>query len=467
MNNESDNPTEDAGAINAALDAVQRLAGKMLEREGRLPQRAPGELSPRLALAATGRRFDEVVAALDEIMTLTPSSASPLFFNQLFAGRDPAAVMAEMLTPLANTSMYTFKVAGPQVLIEREVLGRMVAAAGFADGEGSFFPGGSISNLTAMVVARNRAVSSARDDGLSGERLTVYTSELGHYSIPKNAGLLGIGRRNVRTVPADESGRMRVDALRRMLTEDRGSGRVPVMINATAGTTVLGAFDPIRAIAEVAEEHGVWLHVDGALGASVLLCERHRALMVGTERADSLTWNAHKMMGVPLVCSALLLRRPGLLADSLSESAEYLFQADEDELNPGTRSIQCGRRNDALKVWAAWFHHGDVGYDRRIARLFELARHAAALVVADPDMELVLQPESINVCFEVRGRSSAAICARLDAEARLKIGHGVANGRRAIRLVCIDPDLDEERIVAALAEIKAVARVLPEGDNAV
>ena len=464
---EPDRPTADGDAINAALDAVQRLARRMLEREGRLPQRAPVELPPRFGLAATGRPFEEVVAALDEIMASTPSSASPLFFNQLFAGRDPAAVMAEMLTPLANTSMYTFKVAGPQVLIEREVLGRMAAAAGFADGEGSFFPGGSISNLGAMVVARDRVVRSARDDGLSGELLTVYTSELGHYSIQKNAGLLGIGRCNVRAVPADEIGRMRVDALVRMLEEDRGSGRVPIMINATAGTTVLGAFDPIRAVAEVAEEHGVWLHVDGALGASVLLCKGHRSLMDGIERADSLTWNVHKMMGVPLVCSALLLRRPGLLADSLSEPADYLFQADEDELNPGTRSIQCGRRNDALKVWAAWFHHGDEGFDRRIARLFELAQHTAALVAADPDMELALHPASINVCFEVRGRSSAAICARLDDEARLKIGHGVANGRRAIRLVCVDPDLEEERIAAALHEIKAVARDLPEGDNAV
>ncbi len=232
------------------------------------------------------------------------------------------------------------------------------------------------------------------------------------------------------------------------------------MINATAGTTVAGAFDPLDEIADVAGKHGVWLNVDGALGGSVLLSRRHRHLAAGAERADSFVWNAHKMMGVPLPCSALLLARRGLLERHLNETADYLFQSEADELNPGTRSLQCGRRNDALKLWAAWQLHGDEGYERRIDRLFELAAHAARRIEDDPGLELVMPPESICVCFEAPGVSSAAICERLDDEGRLLVGHGQAGDRRAIRLVCVNPDLDESDLDTALAEIRRTAAEL-------
>lgn len=448
-----------------ALEQAFALAVSQIEAEHDLPRRGDstpdglrGELG--IAIDPAGSSFAEVVAKLRRILAETPSAASPRFFNQLFGGRDPIAVVAEMLTPLTNTSMYTYKVAGPQVLVEREVLARMTAAVGYERGEGTLSPGGSLANLTALLIARNEAVAELREGGLTGERLTVYTSAEGHYSIRKAAGILGLGRSSVRGIETDDHGRMRVAALAAALAADLERGHRPVLINATAGTTVAGAFDPIAEIAEVARAHDVWLHVDGALGGSVVLSERHRHLVEGAERADSYSWNAHKMMGVPLPCSALLLARKGLLQRHLNESADYLFQSEADELNPGTRSLQCGRRNDALKLWAAWQLHGDRGYERRIDRLFELARHAARRVDADPELELVMPPPSINVCFTVGDKSSAAICERLDDQGRLLIGHGEANGRRAIRLVCVDPELDEGDLDAALAEIKTTAAEL-------
>ena len=445
-----------------ALERAFEVAWAQIESEAELPrrgERTAEELYDELGIAIDPRGvgFDEVVAKLRRILAATPSSASPRFFNQLFGGRDEIAVVAEMLTPLTNTSMYTYKVAGPQVLVEREVLDRMAAKVGYANGEGAMSPGSSLASLTAMLLARNEAVGEARERGLDGRRLTVYTSADGHYSIRKAAGILGLGRDNVRQIATDGRGRMRVAELAAALDRDLERGLRPILINATAGTTVVGAFDPIAEIADVAGAHGVWLNVDGALGGSVVLSQRHRHLLDGAERADSFVWNAHKMMGVPLSCSALLLSRRGLLARHLGEAADYLFQSEAEELNPGQRSLQCGRRNDALKLWAAWQLHGDRGYARRIDRLFELAAHAARRIAAEPDFDLVMPPESINVCFEVRGRSSAAVCERLDDEGRLLIGHGAANGRRAIRLVCVDPDLDEADIDAALAEIRRAA----------
>jgi glutamate/tyrosine decarboxylase-like PLP-dependent enzyme len=448
-----------------ALELAFELAVDQLEAESELPRR--GDSSPRqlrddlgIAIDPRGSSFEAVVAKLRRLLAETPSAASPRFFNQLFGGRDPIAVVAEMLTPLTNTSMYTYKVAGPQVLVEREVLARMAAKVGYEGGEGTLSPGSSLANLTAMLIARNEAISEARERGLAGERLTVYTSADGHYSIRKAAGILGIGRDNVRAVATDDEGRMAVAALACVLDEDLRRGDRPIMINATAGTTVLGSFDPIAEIAEIARAHGIWLNIDGALGGSVVLSRRHRHLVAGAELADSYVWNAHKMMGVPLPCSALLLAREGLLESHLSESADYLFQSEADELNPGKRSLQCGRRNDALKLWAAWQLHGDRGYEERIDRMFELAAYLAGRIDADPDLDLVMWPASINVCFEVAGRSSAAICERLDQEGRLLLGHGEAAGRRAIRLVCVNPDLEERDLDAALDEIKRTAAEL-------
>ena len=180
----------------------------------------------------------------------------------------------------------------------------------------------------------------------------------------------------------------------------------------------------------------------------------------GVELADSFAWNPHKMMGVPLQCSVLLVARRGELTRSLDETADYLFQAHEDDFNPGHRSIQCGRRNDALKLWAAWLRLGDRGWDERIRRQFDLARLAAAKIAADPTLALIEEPSSINVCFAVRGHDSAAICDWLDREGRLKIGHGTVAGQRALRLVCVNPDLEETDLDAIMGEIRAAARAL-------
>jgi sulfinoalanine decarboxylase/sulfinoalanine decarboxylase/aspartate 1-decarboxylase len=448
------------------IAALSQLATSHLATEHRLfvpSERPRSDLRSDLGIALTeeGTGLEELVRKLERLLAATPSSSSRRFFNQLFGGRDPAGLLAEMLTPLANSSMYTYKVAGPAVLIEQEVIGRALQKLGYATGEGMFSPGGSLSNLTAMLIARNERLREVREEGFTGQRLTVYVSNQGHYSIKKSAGILGLGRNNVRLVPTNTNGSMDGDAARRRIERDRQSGATPLMLVATTGTTVLGAFDPIEELTDLAQEFDMWLHVDGAFGGSVMLCDAHRHLMRGAERSNSFTWNAHKMMGVPLSCSMLLVRNRGLLQKHLDEPAEYLFQSDEAELNPGRRSIQCGRRNDALKLWAAWQLHGDAGFARRIERQFAIARRFTSMVETDPELMLAKSPQSINVCFEVKGKSSRAICAMLDRTGRLKIGFGSVDGRDMIRMVCVNPEVTESDLKAVLDEIKSVAAALP------
>ncbi|GAB6091420.1 pyridoxal phosphate-dependent decarboxylase family protein [Spirochaeta dissipatitropha] len=450
-------------ALKELLQANNTIVDKILqsEQEGALfttpdPRTALDSNLFPIAIGSAGLEEGEVLQRLDRIMAGTPSSSNWRFVNQLFGGRVNIAVAAELLAVIANSSMYTYKAAGSQVLIENEVLNKLLTVAGFPGGEGAFVPGGSFANMAAMIVARNQLFPEARDHGTGDSRAGIYTSEESHYSIVKNAGMLGLGRRNVRRIPVSSRGAMLPEALEAAVEADIKQGVIPMLVNATAGTTVRGAFDPIPELLQIARRHGMWLHVDGALGASLLLSRQYSSLLEGLASADSLSWNPHKMMGVPLQTSLVLFRQKGGLQGSLDETADYLFQSDEELFNPGRRSLQCGRRNDALRLWAAWAYLGDDGWDQRIQRQIENAGIAARMIAEDPDLILCEEPQSVNVCFQVKGRDSAEICSLLNSSGRLKIGYGQVKGQQAIRLVCINPELDEERIGRILGEIKSV-----------
>jgi len=171
----------------------------------------------------------------------------------------------------------------------------------------------------------------------------------------------------------------------------------------TAGTTVLGAFDPIEPIAALCASEGLWLHVDGSWGGSVALSETQRHLLRGSESADSFTWNPHKMMGLPLPCSAILLRQSGTLAQVHGGGgSEYLFHDDSSVPDLGPISLQCGRRVDALKLWLAWRCLGTTGFAQRIDHLFALCQKAKERVDREPLLELVREPVSVNIVFRYR-----------------------------------------------------------------
>ncbi len=458
----------DESVVQKTLELV-RAHSRLDEETPVRPHRSPESLRETLSIELDGEAhpFDDVTDALAGLLSATPSTTSQQFFNQLFAGRDTVATMGDVLAVIANTPMYTFKAGGPQVLLERACINRMAAKVGFDPGDGIFTPGGSLSNMAALIIARNEALEGSRESGLPGARLIVYTSEECHYSVRKGAGMVGIGRGNVRFVPADEHGRMDPNALRSMMLEDRDSGAVPIMINATSGTTVQGAFDPIDQIADIASEQGVWLHVDAAWGGAVLLCESKRRLMDGVDRADSVTWDAHKLMGAPLTSAVLLTREVGVCKKHFDEAASYLYQEDDDELNPGRSSLQCGRRNDALKLWAAWKYRGDAGYDAMIRQFYALAEYTADRVREDPGMTLSHDPQYVNVCFEVNAKSSERICYELGRRQKAKVGYGIVNGRKTIRMVYANNEVTTDHVDRLLDDILAIAAELPDEDNAI
>ncbi len=433
------------------------------------PFRSPAELEASLDLdiREDGETVEQVMGALENLASATPRTTSTRFYNQLFSGRDPIATAADMLSPVINSSMYTFKAAGPMAMIERVVIGRMANALGFGEqAEGLFTPGGSISNLLALLIGRDMACPEFRNKGSMGKTMTCYASADAHYSIMKNAGIVGIGRENARKIPTDDAGRVRPDPLRQAIEDDLRDGCVPCCVIATAGTTVMGSFDPIVEMGKIAREFGIWFHVDASFGGAAVLSTKHSHLMEGVEQADSVAWNPHKVMGVPLSAAGFITREPEYLRRSLDETADYLFQADDDLYNPGTRSIQCGRRNDALKVWAAWKHHGDTGYCQRVEHLMELTQYCAQKIDDDNRFVLSCEPAYVNVCFEVNGKCSRSICDFLRERNEMLVGHAVVDGRRIIRVPIVNSALTRADIDEMLALILGAGELLPAGENA-
>ena len=370
---------------------------------------APTVLRDRLdlELPAVGKPLAELHSDIAAYLNVAVKTAHPAYFNQLWGGFNPAGFMGELLTSAANTSMYTYEVAPAATLIERTLVQKMGQLAGFSNPEGQFTTGGSNGNLMAMAIARHQNYPLAKQQGMGEAKLVAFVSEEAHYSFAKAAHLLGIGTAQLWKVPTDSHGKMSVAALEQLIAKAHAFGYRPFLVVGTAGTTVRGAYDPFEAIAAIARREGLWFHVDGAWGAGVLLSPTHRHLMQGVEQADSLVWDAHKMMGMTLMCSVLLVNQRGTLSNTFAAGdTGYLFHQDAaaETLDLGPSTMHCGRRADAVKLWLAWKHLGDRGWSALIDRYFALAAYAESLIAASDDLELVGPRQSLNLCFQYRGR---------------------------------------------------------------
>ena len=366
----------------------------------------PSELAQLLPLT-----LGEPVADEEELLQLCRRAAELSvrtddirFRNQLFGGMDKYGLAGALLTECLNTSQYTYEVSPVFSLCEAEILAKVRRMIGWSAGDGIFSAGGSMSNQYALAMARYNKHPEVKTQGLFGAKpMVIFTSVDSHYSILKAANWHGFGVDNVVQVGTDSLGRMRPDLLEEAVKRVVAEGREPLIVNATCGTTVLGAYDPVPAIADICERHGMWLHVDACWGGAAMLSSRWRYLLTGVERADSVAWNPHKMLGAPQQCALIVTRHDGLMHSCNSAAATYLFQQDkfyDVSYDTGDKSIQCGRKVDAFKLWVMWKAHGDAGLERIIDTTFAASRFCAAEVDRRDGFRPVL-PSNDSQCANV------------------------------------------------------------------
>ena len=396
----------------------------------------------------------------------------PLFLNQMFAGAPLAAVAGDCLASMLNTTLATWEASPAATVIERNVTEWMAGLLGLPAGSsGIFVPGGSMANLLALTVARDRVLNpqgTAR--GLAGTRPgAIICSRATHYSVSNAARLLGIGTDGVVMVATDPHRlEMQPAAFAAALDECTRRGRTPFALVLTAGSPITGGVDPLAELVQRGHDHGLHVHVDAAFGGSLSLTSR-RSLLAGIERADSVTWDAHKWLHVPLPCSTLLVPDPRVLREVFENPAGYLFHAGEetglvDDL--GRYTPLCAKRFDALKLWLVWRAWGTTAFRQMAESRLALAAQFHQTLAAAPDFQPAFEPVTPLLCFHyqpgVAPERSDAMHRWIREQLRQR-GHAFINITRLadveqFRVILINPLTTADDLQRLLANIRELGR---------
>jgi L-2,4-diaminobutyrate decarboxylase len=402
--------------------------------------------------------------------------AHPMYMGHQVAPPLPHAVLADAMASLLNQSVAVWEMSPTGTPLEARVMRWLIEILGYPDtADGTFVSGGSAANLTGLLAAREACFPGVGRRGIAATegagRATLLVAGNAHYCVARAAGLMGLGGDAIRTVGGTD-GRMNPDSLRSTIRDVRDSGGIPMAVVATAGSTATGRFDPIDGIADIAAEEGVWLHVDAAHGASFLLSNRLRTLLRGLERADSVAWDPHKMMWMPISLGAVLVRDRRHLDAAFEQSAPYLFHVrpgEDRSRDAGVRTLQCSRRLDALKLWFCLQHYGVRYFAQLAEHTVSVTRYLFDRLSAEPDFEPMHEPDCNILCFRhlperIRGASpdqidafQAEVRARYNASGEGWITATVLEGRRTLRVTLINPDTTERHVDRLIDGLRAIA----------
>ncbi|MBI1861199.1 MAG: aminotransferase class I/II-fold pyridoxal phosphate-dependent enzyme [Deltaproteobacteria bacterium] len=336
-----------------------------------------------------------------EFLKQSISLQSPHYMGHQNAPALPSAAMADLIVSTLNSSSAIYEMGSASTMMEKAVISWMNRHLGFVEGDGVFTSGGSLANLTALLCARQNATGLDVWNKGNTTKLAILSSGFSHYSVRRAAQIMGLGRDSIIEVPVDEAFRIVPSQLENALNSATRSGQKVFACVASSCNTALGTYDPIQSIADFCQRHGLWLHVDGAHGASALLSPYYRSLLDGIERADSVVWDAHKMLMMPALTSAVLFRRESDSSSTFSQSASYLFEKDKNEewYNISHRTLECTKRAFATRLYFALMLHGEEVLGEYVTRQYNLAQEFAGLIKEHPRFELAVQPQSNIVCF--------------------------------------------------------------------
>ncbi|MBN3218207.1 aspartate aminotransferase family protein [Pectobacterium polaris] len=388
---------------------------------------------------------------------------------------------AEVLINATNQSMDSWDQSPSATIIEMKLIEWLRTQVGYQSGDaGVFTSGGTQSNLMGLMLARDaffaRQGHSIQQDGLVGnlKKIKVFCSENAHFSVQKNMALLGLGYQCVTLVKTDRFARMDLNDLAEKVALAKANGEQILAIVATAGTTDAGAIDPLRAIATLAAEHQIWVHVDAAWGGALLLSEKYRDYLDGIELVDSITLDFHKQFFQTISCGAFLLKEARHYELMRYQAAYLNSEFDEAQGVPNlvSKSLQTTRRFDALKLWMGLEALGQQQYAAIIDHGVTLAQQVAQYVDEHASLELVMQPQLASVLFRFRPQQLAtaddATIALLNQRigdallesGRANVGVTEFNGVTCLKLTLLNPTVNLGDVKVLLDLVESTAQPL-------
>ncbi|HZE09082.1 MAG TPA: aspartate aminotransferase family protein [Gemmatimonadaceae bacterium] len=473
----------DVGEQFAALTARYFESTRRGEGQVSTPYSAE-ELASRFeeSFPTDGRPVTEIIGRLErEVIADANKYYHPMYMGHQTSAPLPVGVWMESVIGALNQSLAVWEMSPTATVIERQIVKWLGALAGYGEGMGgTLTSGGTEANFTAMLAARNAAIPNAWDDGVGADPPCVVYGEHAHYAVTRAIGQLGLGRRKGIAVPS-RSYRLDVDQLLTVLDRIAAEGKKIMAVVATAGTTATGSFDDLEAIGEICAERELWLHVDGAHGASALLSSRPPHALRGLRHSRSLAWDPHKMMLLPLAAGMVLTREEGDLDRAFAQAAPYLFHAGKSAsvIDQGVRSFQCSRRADILKLWFVMQRFGSSGLGRLYDHLCATARMLYDAIEEREDFQNLHEPESNILCFRYVGPSFSAhqadsdlkridalnreLRARYNREGTGWITATTLDGRPVLRVTMMNPRTGATHVKALLDGLSAKAKQIVDG----
>jgi len=466
----------DVRAVVAALtnyDREARLRNGPVLRQPPI-QQLFDDLDLESYVRSGGLNGDELLKFLKKYLPATTRLRHPAFFAHQTTIPHDAGVLAAVIDSYTANPMAIYEMGPAAAAIEYALINWMLEKVGWRPapsdwqqhddedfGAGVLTNGGSLGNLIALVTARTRMVPDVWREGSPGD-LGIMAPAGSHYSVARAAGVIGLGMNGLFAPDVDERGVIIPDRLPEALSRLRAAGRRPLALVANACSTAVGLYDPLQEIGLFCREHDVWFHVDGAHGASMLLSEKHRDLLNGVELADSITWDAHKMMRTPPLCTALLVRDHHSLDRAFQQDASYIFHEKEQ---PGFdfihRTIECTKSALGLKLFMVLAAEGERGIADYIDRQLDLTQRAYAYLQRQADFECAVKPQANILCFRLHGDDALQMAVRreLTAQGDYFISTTLFNGKRYLRTVIINPDSSMDDFKGLIDAIRAWAPV--------
>jgi len=460
-----------------AVEALDAFLAASLAGEGPVITQPPlADLAAALDLerliAEGGLTGDRLRAFLDRYLSVATRLHHPGYLAHQVAAPEPHGAIGALVDGLTNNPMNIYEMGPGAAAIEFVLVNWMLGKVGWTPpplpparpvpgscGGGTLTHGGSLANLTALAAARAAADPLAWRDGVRGD-LVLVAPAAAHYSVARAAGILGLGQRALRAAPCDRNGRLLPDRLPALLDAIAAEGQRVMAVVASACSTAVGRYDPLREVGALCRERGLWLHVDGAHGASALLSPRLRGLLDGVELADSLVWDAHKMLRTPALCAAVLVRDHRRLDGAFQQEASYLFHAkDEPGFDFMPRTVECTKSGMGLKLFLVLAARGEGALAAYVEAQTALAAAAAERLARQPGFEVACAPESNIVCFRLPGSDARQLelRRRLLAGGRHYLSSTEHGGRRWLRLALMSPATGLEELEALIEALRGLA----------
>ena len=451
-------------------EQVTKLAADYLETMDARPihPRTSGEQTAamfRAELPEKGLGEDAMLALPDVVRNSRVQNGR--FFGYVLGSGEPVGAIGDLLASVLNQNVTAWRSGPAAVSIEKTVVGWLATAIGYPQFTGSLTGGGSAANLMALAMARE-AKAPANECGAHSGGI-VYASEEVHMSIPKSVALLGIGRENLRLIPTNASFQMIPEELERSMRRDQDAGRSQIAVVATAGTVNTGAIDHLPAIAEIAHNHGAWLHVDGAYGVLAAIAAPQK--FQGLELADSLSLDPHKWLYQPLDAGCLLYRDATAARNAFAHTGEYARALSLDPVEGFAffeESVELSRRFRALRLWLSFRYHGFEAFRDAISRDLVHAQSLATQIEAEPQLELMASVELSAVCFRYRGRKDASeellnqlnpvLLKRILERGRVYLSNASLRNKFCLRACIVNHRTSDADIDGIVPEVLAAAR---------